>query len=86
MKEQPILGTVSKDEIQKEEVKHKRLSEVRKKQYETNANDRSALFVCLSFSFQRTSLTKLGADIRSINGESFVSLGRNGGISTHYCH
>ena len=31
MKEQPILGTVSKDEIQKEEVKHKRLSEVRKK-------------------------------------------------------
>jgi hypothetical protein len=28
MKEHPILGTVSKDEIQKEEVKHKRLSEV----------------------------------------------------------
>ena len=37
MKEQPILGTVSKDEIQKEEVKHKRLSEVRGKNYETNA-------------------------------------------------
>ena len=28
MKEQPILGTVSKDDVQKEEVKHKRLSEV----------------------------------------------------------
>jgi hypothetical protein len=29
MKQLPILGTVSKDDVQKEEVKHKRLSEVR---------------------------------------------------------
>jgi hypothetical protein len=28
IKQQPILGTVSKDDVQKEEVKHKRLSEV----------------------------------------------------------
>ena len=29
IKEQPILGTASKDDVHKEEVKHKRLSEVR---------------------------------------------------------
>jgi hypothetical protein len=114
--QQPILGTVSKDDVHKEEVKHKRLSEVNSFFYISCGLDSvfryieyrkewvfkkcycGFLLILVIYFFLAISLylydfqnkqTSTGTYIGSIESQTFVSVGRTGGIAKFYhqgCH